>query len=61
MEVVAAEWACMFLSAAAFLAVVIHDCVAVNVRFQNVLVVAVYDLFHVFRAAITYLDGVSVE
>ena len=51
----------MFLSAVAFLALVIHGCVTDGVRFQCALVVVVYDLFRVVHTAVTYLDSVSVE
>ena len=51
----------MFLSADAFLCVVIHGCVTDGVRFQCALVVVVYDLFRVVHTAVTYLDSVSVE
>lgn len=51
----------MFLSADAFLAVVIHGCVTDGVRFQCALVVVVYDLFRVVHTAVTYLDSVFVE
>ena len=52
---------CMFLSAVAFLAVVTHGSVTVNARIQYAHVVVVYDLFGVVHAAVTYLDGASVE
>ena len=61
MEAVAAEWACMFLSTVAFLAVVTHGCVTVNARIQYTLVVVVYDRFRFVHAAVTYRDSVSVE
>ena len=51
----------MFLSAVAFLAVVLPGCVTDGLRFQYTLVVVVCDLFRGVHAAITYLDGVSVE
>ena len=61
MEAVAAEWACTFLLAVAFLTVVTHGCVTVRVRIQCALVVVIYDLFGNVYAAVAYPDGVFVE
>ena len=41
----------MFPSAVAFLAVVTHGCVTVNVKIQDVLVVVVYDSSRIVHAA----------
>ena len=56
---IAAEWGCMFLLALAFLAVVTHGCITVNVRIQYALVV-VLNVSYCY-AAVAYLDGISDE